>query len=326
MEPQRRRTGPWLLVAALIVVRASVLFFVCAPASTPGRAPAVGSRSGAVSDDSRSRCPTAAFARCPPGTTGAPARRVDRAGARAGGARGQGERRSPGSRPAARGGRDGRDPDRARSRGARAAAPLGGAHPGHGGARALSRAPASASARRSRTASTTTSRCAAVHARRSRAIEAEMAEVAPRDYPFVREVVDRDRGQPRFADDPLKLERIGELGDRRDHHGLHRRAVRRPLPGPARARAPAGSSTSSCCTPPARTGAATSGGRCSSASTARRGSRRRTSTRTSTGSRRRSKRDHRVLGKAARSVLHPGARGPGPDLLAPQGRARSSGC
>ena len=40
-----------------------------------------------------------------------------------------------------------------------------------------------------------------------------MAEVAARDYPFVREVVNREEANRRFADDPLKLERISELGD-----------------------------------------------------------------------------------------------------------------
>ncbi|MGE5926681.1 MAG: threonine--tRNA ligase [Gemmatimonadota bacterium] len=44
-------------------------------------------------------------------------------------------------------------------------------------------------------------------------LEAKMAEVAQRDYPFVREVVDRREANRRFADDPLKLERIAELGD-----------------------------------------------------------------------------------------------------------------
>jgi threonyl-tRNA synthetase len=44
-------------------------------------------------------------------------------------------------------------------------------------------------------------------------IEAKMAEVAARDYPFVREVVQRDEANRRFSDDPLKLERIAELGD-----------------------------------------------------------------------------------------------------------------
>ena len=44
-------------------------------------------------------------------------------------------------------------------------------------------------------------------------LEAKMAEVASRDFPFVREVVDRAEARRRFADDPLKLERIAELGD-----------------------------------------------------------------------------------------------------------------
>jgi threonyl-tRNA synthetase len=44
-------------------------------------------------------------------------------------------------------------------------------------------------------------------------LEAKMGEVAARDFPFVREVVDRAEARRRFADDPLKLERIAELGD-----------------------------------------------------------------------------------------------------------------
>jgi threonyl-tRNA synthetase len=44
-------------------------------------------------------------------------------------------------------------------------------------------------------------------------IEQKMAEVAERDFPFVREVVDRGAANRRFADDPLKLERIAELRD-----------------------------------------------------------------------------------------------------------------
>jgi len=44
------------------------------------------------------------------------------------------------------------------------------------------------------------------------AIEAKIAEVIAADHPFVREVVDRDEANRRFADDPLKLERISELG------------------------------------------------------------------------------------------------------------------
>jgi threonyl-tRNA synthetase len=43
-------------------------------------------------------------------------------------------------------------------------------------------------------------------------IEQRMGEVAKQDYPFVREVVDREEANRRFADDPLKLERIAELG------------------------------------------------------------------------------------------------------------------
>jgi threonyl-tRNA synthetase len=44
------------------------------------------------------------------------------------------------------------------------------------------------------------------------AIEAKMQEVAQADYPFVREEVDRPEAKRRFADDPLKLERIDDLG------------------------------------------------------------------------------------------------------------------
>ena len=44
-------------------------------------------------------------------------------------------------------------------------------------------------------------------------IEGVMREVAAKDYPFVREVVDRSEANRRFSDDPLKLERISELGD-----------------------------------------------------------------------------------------------------------------
>jgi len=43
-------------------------------------------------------------------------------------------------------------------------------------------------------------------------IEERMNEVVAKDYPFVREVVDRAEANRRFADDPLKLERISELG------------------------------------------------------------------------------------------------------------------
>jgi len=43
-------------------------------------------------------------------------------------------------------------------------------------------------------------------------IEKKMAEVAARDYPFVREEVSREEANQRFKDDPLKLERISDLG------------------------------------------------------------------------------------------------------------------
>ncbi len=45
------------------------------------------------------------------------------------------------------------------------------------------------------------------------AIEARMTAVVQADQPFSREVVDREEANRRFADDPLKLERISELGD-----------------------------------------------------------------------------------------------------------------
>jgi threonyl-tRNA synthetase len=43
-------------------------------------------------------------------------------------------------------------------------------------------------------------------------IEAKMREVAAADYPFVREEVSRDEAKRRFSEDPLKLERIDDLG------------------------------------------------------------------------------------------------------------------
>jgi threonyl-tRNA synthetase len=43
--------------------------------------------------------------------------------------------------------------------------------------------------------------------------EAEMRKVAADKFPFVREEVNRAEAQQRFADDPLKLERLSELGD-----------------------------------------------------------------------------------------------------------------
>src|SRR6267378_2745242 len=44
------------------------------------------------------------------------------------------------------------------------------------------------------------------------AIEKKMVEVVKADYPFVREEVDRAEAKRRFRDDPLKLERIEDLG------------------------------------------------------------------------------------------------------------------
>src|SRR5258708_24498230 len=44
------------------------------------------------------------------------------------------------------------------------------------------------------------------------AIETKMGEVVKADYPFVREEVDRAEAKRRFKDDPLKLERIEDLG------------------------------------------------------------------------------------------------------------------
>jgi threonyl-tRNA synthetase len=45
------------------------------------------------------------------------------------------------------------------------------------------------------------------------AFESEMRKVTAEKYPFVREEVNRTEAQRRFADDPLKLERLSELGD-----------------------------------------------------------------------------------------------------------------
>jgi threonyl-tRNA synthetase len=45
------------------------------------------------------------------------------------------------------------------------------------------------------------------------AFESEMRKVTAEKFPFVREEVDRAEAQKRFADDPLKLERLSELGD-----------------------------------------------------------------------------------------------------------------
>ncbi|HEU4641866.1 MAG TPA: threonine--tRNA ligase [Gemmatimonadaceae bacterium] len=45
------------------------------------------------------------------------------------------------------------------------------------------------------------------------AFEAEMQKVVEAKYPFVREEVSRSEAERRFTDDPLKLERLSELGD-----------------------------------------------------------------------------------------------------------------
>ncbi|HEY2164104.1 MAG TPA: threonine--tRNA ligase, partial [Gemmatimonadaceae bacterium] len=45
------------------------------------------------------------------------------------------------------------------------------------------------------------------------AFENEMRKVSAEKYPFVREEVNRREAQRRFVDDPLKLERLSELGD-----------------------------------------------------------------------------------------------------------------
>ncbi|MGH7530107.1 MAG: threonine--tRNA ligase [Gemmatimonadales bacterium] len=46
-----------------------------------------------------------------------------------------------------------------------------------------------------------------------KAIEAKMGEVVAADYPFVRDEVTRAEAKRRFVDDPLKLERIDDLGE-----------------------------------------------------------------------------------------------------------------
>ena len=45
------------------------------------------------------------------------------------------------------------------------------------------------------------------------AFENEMRKVSAEKFPFVRDEVNRAEAQKRFADDPLKLERLSELGD-----------------------------------------------------------------------------------------------------------------
>ena len=172
-------------------------------------------RGDGVSDDQcGSRCPTAACGRSPPGTTARAVAEGIGSRARAGRGRRAGGRRGLGSRPADRARRRPGDPHRPGSRGARGPAALRGPRARHRGAGALPRRRGSASARRSKTASTTTSRCRARSRPRTwSGSRAGWAQVVQADYPFVREVVDRDAANRRFADDPLKLERIDELGD-----------------------------------------------------------------------------------------------------------------
>ncbi len=64
-------------------------------------------------------------------------------------------------------------------------------------------------------------------------IEARMAEVTKADYPFTREEVDRAAANRKFADDPLKLERISELGDDEVISTYTDGPVHRPVPRPA---------------------------------------------------------------------------------------------
>ena len=67
------------------------------------------------------------------------------------------------------------------------------------------------------------------------AFEKEMRRVVAERYPFVREEVSREEAQRRFADDPLKLERIADLGAGRGDFDLYRWSVHRSVPWAARA-------------------------------------------------------------------------------------------
>ena len=197
------------MVAMLILVGIA-LYFWFAPSSPPAAPPGVRRSERHRADHAARRQRAGRRVRHDRAGGGRGHRR--RARPRGGGR--QGGRRHLGSRPADRAGRLPGHPHRPRSRGARGVAPLGRPRPRHRGARSLPRAPASASGRPSRTASTTTSRCRArSRPRTSSGSRPKMGEVAKADYPFVREVVDRDAANRRFADDPLKLERISELGD-----------------------------------------------------------------------------------------------------------------
>ena len=151
-------------------------------------------------------------------------------------------------------------------------------------------APASASGPPSTTASTTTSRSPRPFTPEDlEAIEtARWRKVVGREYPVrARGGRSRDEANRRFADDPLKLERIGELGRRRDDLRLHGRAVHRPLPRPARARHGRLKHFKLLTRRGRLLARRRASARCCSASTARPSSRRTSSTRTCTASRRR---------------------------------------
>ena len=133
--------------------------------------------------------------------------------------------------------------------------------------RSCSRAPGSASARRSRTASTTTSTSRQpVHPGGPRAaIEKRMQEIVKAGQRFSRRVGHRRRGaRAELADEPYKLELIGLKGAAADRRGRRRRGRRRradhlrqprrqdrravlegPVPRPAPAHHPAASRRSS---------------------------------------------------------------------------------
>ena len=90
------------------------------------------------------------------------------------------------------------------------------------------------------------------------AFEDEMRKVVAEKFPFVREEVDRAEAQKRFADDPLKLERIDGPRRRRGHLDVHRRSVHRPVSRTARAGHVVPQALQAARTRPARIGAATS--------------------------------------------------------------------
>jgi len=98
---------------------------------------------------------------------------------------------------------------------------------------------------------------AALRAGRSRGDRNEDGGVVKADYPFVREEVDRAEAKRRFKDDPLKLERIEDLGPN-EVISVYTDGPFLDLCRGRTCRAPGASSTSSCSTPPAPIGAATS--------------------------------------------------------------------